>query len=59
MAKHEKDVLQEAKDAIQAVFTDSTVTHSVTRDRLEELTDEIETLVDCLDDDDEPEDDEE
>lgn len=47
------DVMQQAKDAINKVFSDKSVSQGETRDRLAELREEIEMLMDTLPEDDE------
>ena len=48
-------LVEAAKNAINQVFSDRTVSRAETRDRLEELMAEIETCLDALDEDDENE----
>jgi len=47
-----KELLDDAKDAIDKLFSDQSVGRSTTRESLEELKDEIETKLDALDSDD-------
>jgi hypothetical protein len=44
------DTLAEAKEAINRLFSDTTVSRGVTKGRLEELRDEIGTCLDTLSD---------
>ena len=48
--KHDQ-ILEEAKEALARVFSDTSVPASVTRERLEELLDLIEVDLDALDED--------
>lgn len=50
MASDADVLLDAAKEAINAVFADTTVPQSVTRERLVDLQDEIEVLFDTLED---------
>lgn len=43
------ELVQTAKDAIQSVFSDTSVDKSVTRASLEDLYDEIETSIEAMD----------
>jgi hypothetical protein len=45
--------LQAAKNAIAAVFSETGVSHDKARENLEELRDEIESLIQCLSEDEE------
>lgn len=49
MDGHE-ELLRAAKDAINALFSDTSVPQSTTRASLEELQDEIESALDSLED---------
>jgi hypothetical protein len=44
----DSDLVEAAKEAITAVFSDQSVSQSATRDRHEELRDEIDTLLETL-----------
>lgn len=48
MATSSKKLVQVAKAAINAVFSDTSVSHEETRDSLRDLRDEIDILLDAL-----------
>ncbi len=45
--KHEK-LIEKAKDAIEELFSDMSVSQSTTLKSLEELRDEIDNKIDCI-----------
>lgn len=46
-----EELVRQAKDAIQAVFSDRSVPRSVVSDSLDELADDAETYLNALDED--------